>query len=583
MATSLLAADSLLAVDVGEIATRALLFDVVDGRYRFLAAGSAAATLGAPYFDIGEGVRLALDDLQEITGRILLGADERLIMPSLADGSGVDTFAATLSAGPPLKIVAVGLLEDLSVESACRLAATTYSRVVKTFSLNDRMKPEARVDTILQLRPDVIIIAGGTDNGASRAVMQLAEVVGLACKLFPEGQSPEVLYAGNQALVELIEAAFHSPTLHLIPNVRPSIESEQISPAQPQMAEIFRRVRSRQIAGVRELDTWAGEHLYPAGAAFGRVIQFLSEFYDPAKGVLGVEVGESATTIAASFAGQLSLGVYPELGQGAGITGLLEYTPAAEIARWLPVEVSEDDLRDYVYNKSLHPASLPITGEDLAIEQALAREAIRLALRRVGKGFAEEVNRSAPGLLPWFEPIIASGNALTRLPTAGQRLLTLLDALQPTGVTTLVLDQNNLTASLGAAASFNPVLTVQVLESSNYLNLGAVIAPVANVRPGTPILRVRLKDDSGEETTLDVKQGALEVMRLPPGQSAQLQLQPFHRAEVGMGGAGRGGKVRVVGGALGVVIDARGRPLALPADPSRRRELMKKWLWSLGG
>jgi hypothetical protein len=39
----------------------------------------------------------------------------------------------------------------------------------------------------------------------------------------------------------------------------------------------------------------------------------------------------------------------------------------------------------------------------------------------------------------------------------------------------------------------------------------------------------------------------------------------------------------VSGGALGVIIDGRGRPLALPDDPVRRRELVKKWLWTVGG
>ena len=45
----------------------------------------------------------------------------------------------------------------------------------------------------------------------------------------------------------------------------------------------------------------------------------------------------------------------------------------------------------------------------------------------------------------------------------------------------------------------------------------------------------------------------------------------------------RGGSLKVTGGALGVVIDARGRPLRLPSDPGRRGELYRKWLWMLGG
>src|SRR4030067_545236 len=102
MSTSLIDADSVLAIDIGSITTRAALFDVVDGRYRFLASGSAQSTINAPYNDISEGLRTALDRLQTVTGRVLIDADERLIIPGTSEGAGVDIVAATLSAGPPL-------------------------------------------------------------------------------------------------------------------------------------------------------------------------------------------------------------------------------------------------------------------------------------------------------------------------------------------------------------------------------------------------------------------------------------------------------------------------------------------------
>lgn len=82
---------------------------------------------------------------------------------------------------------------------------------------------------------------------------------------------------------------------------------------------------------------------------------------------------------------------------------------------------------------------------------------------------------------------------------------------------------------------------------------------------------------------MEIKQGTLDVLPLAAGRSARLNLIPLHRAEVGMGGPGRGGSLKVTGGALGVVIDARGRPLRLPSDPGRRGELYKRWLWMLGG
>jgi len=123
---------------------------------------------------------------------------------------------------------------------------------------------------------------------------------------------------------------------------------------------------------------------------------------------------------------------------------------------------------------------------------------------------------------------------------------------------------------------------VQVLDSGVLQNLGTVISVVSRVAYGNPILRARLTLADNSETRVEVKQGSLEMLPLAAGQSAKLTVQPLHRAEAGFG-PGRAQTVTVSGGALGVVIDARGRPLQLSNDAVRRRELFKKWLWTLGG
>jgi len=94
-------------------------------------------------------------------------------------------------------------------------------------------------------------------------------------------------------------------------------------------------------------------------------------------------------------------------------------------------------------------------------------------------------------------------------------------------------------------------MVVQVLKSSAFLSLATVISPAAHVRPGTPILRLRVTYESGDETSFEIKQGTLEALPLPMGQSARLRLQPIASSGCCMGGPGRGGSVRVVGGALG--------------------------------
>ncbi len=583
MPTSLVDADSLLAIDVGSVTTRAFLFDVVDGRYRFLATGSAATTANAPFSDVGEGIRMALENLQTITGKVLVGGDERLIIPSRPDGSGVDVVAATISAGPPLRVVLVGLLEDVSLESARRLASTTYVRIVETLSLNDRKKTESRIDSILRLRPDLVLMTGGTDGGASQSVLRLLESVGLANYWLPQENRFEVLYAGNQQLEDEVRATFgRLGPVHIAPNVQPELGVERFEGAKVQLADIVRAVRSRQLSGVRELDNWSGGGMLPTASSFGRIIRFLSQVYDPTKGVIGVDIGASATTLAAGFEGQLIQAVYPHLGLGHGATGILHQATVSEIKRWLHIDLAEDDIRHYIYNKALYPSSLPETQEDLALEQVMARMAMRLALQDISPGFPTHSLRHGSGYLPMFEPIVATGSVLTRAPNLGQTVLTLLDGLQPSGVTTLVLDQNHISPALGVTAAVNPLLAVQILESNTFQNLGTVISPMGDAKPGTPVLRVRMSIEEGSETSVDVKQGSIEVLKFPQGQEAQLSLTPLQRYDIGMGGPGRGGRLRVRGGALGVIIDARGRPISLPGETALRRELISKWRWALG-
>jgi hypothetical protein len=583
MSTSLIDADSVLAIDIGSITTRVALFDVVDSRYRFLASGSAPTTANAPFHDVSEGLRLALDRLQTVTGRVLVGRDERLIVPTAPDGSGVDMVAATASAGAPIKVVVMGLLDDVSLESAKHLAATTYARVIDSISLNDRRKTEERLDAILRIRPDLILAAGGTEGGASQSVLKLLEAAGLAAYLMPESQRPEILFAGNQALRDEVKATFDklSP-MHFATNVRPALEVEQLEAAQYQLARLTRQIRGRQLPGFKELDSIAGGGLLPTPAAFGRVVRFLSKVYGSNKGVLGIDVGASATSIAAAFDGELINRVYPQLGMGRSLKEFLDTSPLESIARWLHLEIHPDDVRQYIYNKWLYPASIPATAESLAIEQALARQAMRVALQKSMSSFPQKALRYGEELTPWFEPILAIGSVLTQAPNLAQTAMMLLDGVQPTGVTTLVLDKNHIAPSLGAVSAVNPLVVVQVLESNTFLTMGTVISPVGDARPGTPILRVRMAYDGGGETTLDVKQGTVEMLQLPLGKAAQLHLQPLHRSDVGMGGPGRGGRLRVVGGTLGVIVDGRGRPLQLPGDPGRRMEMINKWRWMLG-
>jgi hypothetical protein len=112
--------------------------------------------------------------------------------------------------------------------------------------------------------------------------------------------------------------------------------------------------------------------------------------------------------------------------------------------------------------------------------------------------------------------------------------------------------------------------------------VGTVIVPVVSANYGVPILRATLTYENGSEARMDLKYGSLESLPLPSGETGKLEIQCLRGADIGFG-PGRGSTISVTGGALGVVFDGRGRPLNLPADGVRRRELIKKWNWTLGG
>lgn len=574
-------AKSLITLDIGNTITRALFFDVVSGKYRFVASASAPTTAGAPLFDVTEGAWRAIEELQHITSRTFLSEKEGLIIPSTKDNQGVDIMAATMSAGNPISVVTVGLLDNVSLLNAQYLAHTTYSKIIAEISLNDRRTSSDRINLLTEKRPDLIIITGGTNKGASKSLLNILESIGLSSYLLDESQRPHILYAGNEELQEEVKSGLEKISkLRIAPNIQPVLGKENIYPAQNELNEIYKDVRKKQTGGIREVLSWTDGNFTSTASALGRVIRFLSEKYEPEKGVMGIDIGSYATILAAASSGEETLRVFPGLGVGAGCTGVLKESSLEEITRWLPLKLAKQDVLDYIYTKSAYPASLPTESEHLEIEIALAKQALRIASKKTIPSLHKRSTASS-SLMPPIEPIIGLGRILTQAPTRSQSLSILLDGIQPTGVTTLALDQNDLLPGLGAASDINPLLTVQVIESNTFLNLGTIIAPIGYARPGTPILRIRVNREDGRTFTREIKFGSLTVLPIELGEKVSLHLRPLHRFDVGMGGPGKSGKVNAVGGSLGIIIDARGRPLHFFQDQEKNWKRNETWIKTL--
>ena len=391
-----------------------------------------------------------------------------------------------------------------------------------------------------------------------------------------------VLYAGNEKLANDVQELLgaHAGKLSISPNIRPTLETENLAPAGNELASLIMELRQRQLKGVDELNMWTGGTILPTTHAQGRMIRFLSRLYGSTRGLLSLNVGASATSIAAGFDGELVSRTYPQFGLGESLASLLQYTELENIMRWLSLDISPNSLREYLFQKALYPGTIPATPDEQAIAQAVSREAMYLAVRAAQKDFPG--GQHANGVMRPLDLIIAGGGAIGDSMSLGRGLLMVLDAVQPVGIQPILVDQNNLLPMLGIAAARNNYLPVQVIDSGAFIGLGTVVSVVASANYGEHILRAKLTYSDGTDARADVKFGGLEILPLPSGQSARLSLQPLQKADAGLG-PGRSGGITVTGGALGVVIDARGRPLQFPSDPVRRRELIKKWYYTVGG
>ncbi len=510
-----------------------------------------------------------------------------MITPEQENGSGVDVCVLTSSAAQPLRLVLAGLVGELSVDSLRRAAAGTYSWVEDVIALlgASRLNDEARARKIIALQPDAICVAGGADGGAEGPVLELVETLALGAALTEPDARPTLIYAGNSALRSKLRTLVGSdvPLIVIDGNVRPSLEMENLGPLQAELEALHTTTKLAQIPGLGTCAAWSSVPVLATARSFAQMVQYLSMTKDLRSGALGVDAGAANTTMAAAFNGQLNLTVRSDIGSAFGGARLLQEVGHDAVARWLPFELDDGELEAFVINKELRPLSIPADSHELLIEQALAREAIRATLKVARPGWVRS-SGSRGDYLPPMEQIVGSGAVLTRASRPGQAALMLLDAVEPIGVTQLLLDVYGLMSALGAAAVASPLSAVQTIENQGLFLLGMAVVPMGRLRPGEVVLGVKMTYDSGGEIEVEVAGGTLEILPLPAGQSATLELHPRRGVDIGRG-PGRGGKpYRVQGGAVGLIIDARGRPLvnALPIDADDRLQRVQQWLWDMG-
>jgi hypothetical protein len=297
---------------------------------------------------------------------------------------------------------------------------------------------------------------------------------------------------------------------------------------------------------------------------------------------VGVDIGGATVTVASVVDGHFTSVSRSDLGPSHNVDRVSTEAGLENILRWLPFDMEVAEARNIIANKQLRPTTIPQTRRELLVEQAIAREALRLTLAEAQQRWLGKPSAPYSELSPFLDLIVGGGGVLAHAPHYGQAALILLDVLQPIGVSSLALDVISMSAPLGATALVEPLATVQVMERDGFLPLGTVVAPVGTAREGEIALQLKITYDDERTLEVEVPCGSLEVLPLPPGHKATLELRPTHKFDIGLGAKGKGATTELEGGALGIIIDARGRPLSLPATREERQAKIQEWLWDVG-
>lgn len=591
----------IVATDCGSTTTKAILIEKVGEEYRQTYRGEAPTTVEAPFEDVTRGVLNAIAEIEELSGRTILDGD-RIITPNqAAQGDpkrGVDIYVSTSSAGGGLQMMVTGVVQNMTGESAQRAALGAGAIVIDVLASNDGRLPYEKIERIRTMRPDMILMSGGTDGGAVTHVVEMAEYIAAADPRprFGSTYRLPLVYAGNTDARPQIKTILGEKTaLDFADNIRPVLERENLAPARNKIHDLFLEHVMQQAPGYKKLIEMAGAPIMPTPAAVGVIMETIAK--RESINLIGVDIGGATTDVFSVFNGLFNRTVSANLGMSYSISNVLAEAGLDNIMRWVPFTIDEQTLRNRIKNKMVRPTTIPQSLDELQIEHAIAREALRLALihhkslatglkgiqqeRTISDVFEQRTSGKTLIDLLTLDLIVGSGGILSHAPRRIQSMLMMVDAYEPLGVTTLSVDSIFMMPHLGVLSTVNEQAATDVFVRDCMVYLGTCIAPIGQGKDGERCADYEIAWPDGRMEKGQLAFGELKLFALTREQQATVTMQPAKQVDLGSG-PGQSFTKTVQGGVVGLMLDGRGRPLQLPGQQTARVATLNRWYQAVG-
>lgn len=446
----------LLVAEIGSTTTVVNAFNDLETCPIFIGQGQFATTVLEG--DVNIGLKGAIEDLAK-----------NLCVESI----DYKELIATSSAAGGLRMTVHGLVYDMTVKAA-KEAALGAGANIKFITAGKLRKSDLR--KIEEIKPNIILIAGGVDYGERDTALHNAELIADMNLNIP------VIYAGNIENHEDVKDAFcgKQTELYIVDNVYPKIDELNVEPTRKVIQEVFEKhiIHAPGMEHVREMVTG------PIMPTPGAVMEASQLLYDDIGDLVTVDVGGATTDVhsVTEDSDEISrILINPEpkakrtvegdLGVYVSMKNVVDMVGKEELVKEL--QITMEELEDLIANHK----PIPETDLEKQFVEKLTLHATITAVRRHAGVLKHLYGPSgkktiAEGKdLTQVKYIIGTGGALTRLPNRKSILQQIPlsnkgNDLLPNTEAEVLIDNHYIMASLGVMAKKYPEEALRLLENS---------------------------------------------------------------------------------------------------------------------
>ena len=435
-----------LVAEIGSTTTVVNAFMIHQKPVAFLGRGVHQTTVDT---DVREGLKGAIEDLKKNLHTDELTYDELLASSSAAGG---------------LKITVHGLVYDMTARAA-KEAALNAGGNIHLITAN-RLEKE-HIEKIKHIKPNMIIIAGGTDYGEKEVAYQnLLDVVDLGIP---------IIYTGNIANHDRIKA-LHKDNVSIVENVYPRIDDFNIMPLREAIYQTFEKhiIHAR---GMNHVFDMVSHGIIPTPGAVMETTLLLDEMFE---GVMTLDVGGATTDVHSICLPKPEYQKYLE-GEPK-MKRTVEGDLGVFINRELVLATWKDDDIKRIFGKDVKDVKkiiheepyIPTTDEGLAVIDHLTERCVELALDRHVGDLRKVFTTNGYQVIPdgkdttQVKAILLTGGALLHAKDPEKMIRKYLTSRQmklvPKSDIPIYLDQHYIFASLGVLSRIYPETTKELIS-----------------------------------------------------------------------------------------------------------------------